>query len=449
MGKWLRTHLYPRPYDSYVWVVYNVASIYRPRLSETTFIGITGSAGKTTAKDYAVAILSKVEPTTSNFMTHNSPEGASLAILKARPSDRVLVQEVGVGYGGGIARIARLLRPSICAVTNIGDDHYRDYRSREAIAREKRVLVEMLPSDGVAVLNADDPLVWAMAEHSPAPVLSFGEAKDADLRVTEITGAWPDPLAMTVTYGGQAARVETRLIGRHWTTAVLAAIGIGLARGVPLELSAEAIAEVEPDVNRMNSLTAPSGVTFLLDAFKAPYWSVDLAFDVMRLATPRRKIIVLGTVSDMPGDTKSKYRRLIRDALAIADLVVFTGPLSTTVLRGLTDKDRRRLHIFDSVRAASGFLNSNLRDGDLVLLKGSAAADHLERIYLDHLGQIACWRDHCGRKKPCMTCLRQHRAFLPKVSKPRAAWDAAYAAANLQAGSRQRGSSAKVEPVSS
>jgi hypothetical protein len=118
----------------------------------------------------------------------------------------------------------------------------------------------------------------------------------------------------------------------------------------------------------------------------------------------------------MHGNTKSKYRNTVRDALRIADLVVFTGPLSNTVRKGLPPEDLARLHIFKTVYEANEFLKDKVAEGDLVLLKGSAGPDHLERVYLDQIEQISCWREHCGRKGPCITCWRQQRPYLPKQS---------------------------------
>ncbi len=417
---WFRTGRFFR--GIYIWGLYRVALRYRNRkLSDIFFIAVTGSAGKTTAKDYAVAVLSKIAPAAGNFYTHNSPEGASLSILRAEPTSRFFVSELGIAEIGDVKKTGRLVRPRITAVTNIGYDHYRQFRSLEAIAEEKRFLVEILPRDGLAVLNADDPHVRAMAEHSPAPVLLFGRSDDADLRATDITGVWPQRFAMTVSYRGETARVETRLVGRHWASPVLAAIGVGLGCRVPLADCADAVAEVEPEFNRLSSHTSPDGVSFLLDAYKAPFWSIDLAFEAVQEAVAGRKIIVLGTMSDLHGDTKSKYRRTIRSALEIADLVVFTGPLSNTVRRGLTEADDARLNIFATVYEASRFVNDTLRGGDLVLLKGSAASDHLERIYLDRLDRIACWREHCGKKKPCMRCWHQRHEFVPRQARRRAA----------------------------
>ncbi len=410
-----------------VWRLRRAANRRRPRLEGTTVIAVTGSAGKTTAKDLTAAILDSVAPTTANPLNYNGPRAVSRTILRASPDTRYLVQEVGLAED--IERTSQVLRPAICAVTNIGSEHSYTFGSLESIAARKRCLVEGLPADGCAVLNADDPLVRAMAAHSPAPVLFYGESADADLRATDVSGRWPDRFAMTVTYGDESVRVTTRLIGTHWVSTVLAAIGIGVACGVRLEVCAAAIANVETEFNRMNSVRTSDGITFLFDAYKAPLWTLEHAFDVVAEAEATRKIIVLGKVSDMGKSGKRKHRQTIRDALAVADIVVFNSEMYKTVRKGLSDGDKARLHIFRTVRESSAFVKDIARNGDLILLKGSKG--HLERIYLDHLGQIACWRESCGGHNPCMTCLRQNRAYLPKHHRPHSAARTAYAAANL------------------
>jgi UDP-N-acetylmuramyl pentapeptide synthase len=402
----------------YVGSMIRLAMLARRRLTNTTFVGVTGSSGKTTVKDLSVAILGSRWRTQGNARTRNTPEGMSHCLLPIDRRTQYYVQEVGIGEPGEVEMMSRILSPTVGAITNIGHEHYSLYRSHEAVAEEKRKLIEALPTEGIAVLNIDDPMVRAMAASCRARVLWFGESEEAQIRATAVNGAWPERFSMTVAFEAETAIVRTRLLGTHWVSTVLAAIGIGLSQGLSLDDCAAAVATVEPHFNRMTWRTSKDGVHFLLDAWKAPFWSVGFALDVMRQAKAERKIIVLGTMSDLSGSIKIKYRNTVREALDIADLVVFTGPLTNTVRKGLSKDQLARLHILETVYEASQFVNSTVVPGDLVLLKGTASRDHLERVYLDRLGQISCWRQRCGRKAPCIRCRRQHRPYLPRLANP-------------------------------
>ena len=130
-------------------------------------------------------------------------------------TSRYCVQEVSADPPGSIPIHVRMLRPQIAIVTTIGGDHYKSFRSLEATAKEKGTLVEALPRNGTAILNADDPHVRAMASRTRAKVLTFGVSPDANIRATEISSVWPDRLKLTIIHDQNRVRVHTRLAGEH------------------------------------------------------------------------------------------------------------------------------------------------------------------------------------------------------------------------------------------
>jgi UDP-N-acetylmuramyl pentapeptide synthase len=381
---------------------------HRNRLSGPTFVGITGSVGKTTAKELVAAVLGDDSVGTKTPGSQNRITLVGRTILKTRQRHAFSVHEVPAWEPGSVRRIAALIRPDVAAVTRIGSDHRSVFRTLEATAAEKRALVEALPPDGVAVLNADDPHVLAMANAFPGRVITFGAAADATLHADDVRSSWPDPLTFTLEVDGRAFPVRTRLNGKFWMTSVLAAIGVGVALDVPLDSALAAVASFEPVTGRM-SVVEQGGVTFVRDDTKAPRWSLDATFEFLAEARAARKVLVLGTISDYPGSMSRTYSRVAAGALEVADEVVFVGPNSRHALKAGSDS----LSAFATVREAAEHFRATLRDGDLVVLKGSVRADHLSRLALDRVSEVQCWRTSCGRISFCEDCRLLYGRFAP------------------------------------
>jgi UDP-N-acetylmuramoyl-tripeptide--D-alanyl-D-alanine ligase len=383
---------------------------HRNRLSGPTFIGVTGSVGKTTTKELVAAVLGGEGAGTKTPGSRNQLNLVGRTILQTRQRHAFSVHEVPAWRPGSVREIAALIRPDIAAVTRIGSDHRRVFRTLEATAAEKRALVEALPPDGVAVLNADDPHVLAMANAFPGRVITFGAAADATLRADDVRSSWPDRLTFTLRAEGRAFPVRTQLNGRFWIASVLAAVGVGVALDVPLDRALAAVASVEPVTGRM-SVVEQGGVTFVRDDTKAPRWSLDATFEFLAEARAARKVLVLGTISDYPGSMSATYSRTAARALEVADEVAFVGPNSRHALKAGSDS----LSAFATVREAAEHFRTTLRDGDLVLLKGSVRADHLSRIALNRVSEVRCWRTSCGRVSFCEDCRLLYGRFAPPV----------------------------------
>jgi UDP-N-acetylmuramoyl-tripeptide--D-alanyl-D-alanine ligase len=340
-------------------------------------------------------------------------------MLRVRPSTQFCIQELHASFPGLIAESLRLLKPQIGVVTTVGSDHYTNYRSLEATAREKSLLVERLPQSGVAILNIDDPLVCDMARRARAQLITFGLSPQADLRALEVSGIWPDRLSMTVIHMGETVHVETKLVGEHWATSVLAAVALGIVCGVDLKACAQAVKTVEPVFGRYSVHTRSDGASYVLDSYKAPYWTIAKGLAFVRHAAAPRKTIVLGTISDYPGAQGSRYRRVARDALDVADRIVFVGPNSGHIDRLRKGEARDRLFGFQTSYEASAFINSDAIPGELIYVK-AGITDHLERVMLSQLDDVVCWREQCGRLRPCMDCSRYHHATMPPFGLGRA-----------------------------
>ena len=321
-----------------------------------------------------------------------------------RPGDRFLVMEVAASAPGSVGESARILRPDIAVITNVGLDHFKAFRTLDAVADEKQSLLADLSRGGIAVLNVDDPHVKAMTDAVAGRVITFGLAPGADVRAHDVRGAWPERLSFVVTHQRESMPVTTRLVGKHWVPSALAGLAAGVATGIPLADCARAVAAVEPMAGRMSPVELDDGVTFIRDDIKAPLWSFPLALEVVAEAEAERKIVVIGTISDYAGAVGRKYRQVARQALEVADQVFFVGNNAHLALKERSGPRGHALRAFATVKDAAEEINPGLRPGDLVLLKGSNRADHLVRILLARTSQVGCWRHSCHRTVSCEVC---------------------------------------------
>jgi UDP-N-acetylmuramoyl-tripeptide--D-alanyl-D-alanine ligase len=383
------------------------ARLKRPALNKVTFVGVTGSCGKTTTTTLIQAVLSSLgncQSCTNEQSGVHQRIRVRKAILSARASSLYYVFETASIGPGSIARQLDILQPHIGVVTTVGTDHYREFRSLEAVAREKGDLVERLPSNGTAILNIDDCHVRAMRSRTKARVVTFGLSPEADVRATDVVSHWPSRLSLIVRYGEETVRINTQLLGEHWATSVLAAVACGIACGLDVETCAKAVAGVEPVFARYSVHESPYGPAYVLDSAKAPFWTIAGGLKFVRSASAPRKTMVFGTISDYPGAAGPRYRRVAREALEVADRVVFVGPSSSYVAKLSHREGREKLFAFQTVYQASTFLALRALPGELIYIKASRNADHLERIMLSQLHRVVCWRERCGTSGNCFSC---------------------------------------------
>jgi len=379
---------------------------HRERLRDTVFIGITGSVGKTTTKDIAVAVLARHAPTRGNAASLNYLIDLARVVLATRRSERFAVVEIGISTPGSIDEKIALARPSIAALIVVGRDHIKAFGSMEAIAEEKGKLILALPPEGTAVLNADDPLVRAVGERARAGKLWFGSSPGADLRLVCASSSYPETLTLVVAYQGREHTCVTGLHGTHLTMPVMAALGLALAAGMPIEKAVAALMDTQTTPGRMQLVAGADGVNFIRDDYKAPHWSFQAALDHLQSARALRKVAVIGTLSDYSLSASKLYPKVARQAREVADLVVFVGPHALRGLKVRESENDRSIVGFTEIEAAHRFLQVELRAGDLVLLKGSNRADHLVRLLLARSQPVTCWTFGCGLNRFCDACPR-------------------------------------------
>jgi UDP-N-acetylmuramoyl-tripeptide--D-alanyl-D-alanine ligase len=374
-------------------------------LFRTTFIAVTGSVGKTTAKEILAAILASRHPTVCNFANQNDKFGVPRTILRVRPWHRYAVIEMSGSKPGAIRSLARLARPSVALILAVKPVHRKAMRTLESVAAEKASLLDALPRNGIAVLHGDDPRVCAMQAPPGVRVWRFGTRAEFDCQASEIESVWPDRLHFRLRCKGQEAVVRSQLVGGHWVPSVLGATAVAVALGFDPRDAVEPIAAMEPVAGRMQPVSLPGGAIMLRDDKDGQAPTLDPALEVLRHARGVRRVVVLSDVSDVSAGPRDRQRRLGRLAARCADVAVFVGSHAdyardAAIREGLGPQDA---HCFVDLRKAAEFLRSSLRPGDLALLKGRVN-HHLARIYFAQLGSVACWKQRCPILSLCDLC---------------------------------------------
>jgi UDP-N-acetylmuramyl pentapeptide synthase len=383
-----------------------LAALHRYLFRGVTYVGVTGSCGKTLTTRLVSAVLATRGPVHDGALTHrySTPRSQARMVLRGPRLGGYVVAELSGSFPGALDYPLARLRPQIGIVTHVRPDHWTSYRSLAATAAEKGRLVEALPEDGLAILNTDDEHVWPMRERTRAGVIGCGTSPEATVRLVAARAAWPERLALELDVGGEVVGVRTRFLSETAVFPVLAAFAVGIREGVPTDEIVSAIERVEPVVGRMCPHEFPDDVTIVDDAWKAPLYSVPATLDFVANARAKRKIVVIGTLSDFAGKTGARYRKVIERALEVADVAIHVGRWTGSVAPLKEKHGPERVLTFEHVEELARYLTRELAPGDLLVLKGSVRSDHLERIWLDRSDGIACWRRRCRRNRRCETC---------------------------------------------
>jgi UDP-N-acetylmuramoyl-tripeptide--D-alanyl-D-alanine ligase len=332
-----------------------------------TVVGVTGSQGKTGTKDLIAAVLSGTAPTIATFGSLNNELGVPLTMLRAEAGTRFLVLEMGARHIGDIAALTGLVRPDIAVVLNVGRAHLGEFGSRGAIARAKGELVRGLAPGGTAVLNADDRRVAAMRAHTDGPVMTFGYAERADVRVLyRVLDRLGRP-SFTLATPGDSAIVTLPLVGAHQALNASAAAAAGLAAGVPLGVAASALAVAGLSKWRMELRELAGGARLLNDSYNANPESTRAALDALAAIEGRRRIAVLGEMLELGPAAWAEHRAVGRYAAARADVVVTVGDPA----RAIADGAGERAVALAGNDAAVDWLREHVAAGDVVLVKAS------------------------------------------------------------------------------
>ncbi|GBQ01140.1 UDP-N-acetylmuramoyl-tripeptide--D-alanyl-D-alanine ligase [Streptomyces spongiicola] len=358
-----------------------------------TLVALTGSAGKTSTKDLVAQVLRREAPTVWTPGSLNNEIGLPLTALSATDETRFLVLEMGARGIGHIRYLTQLTPPRVGVVLNVGSAHIGEFGGREQIAEAKGELVETLPpaeAGGVAVLNADDPLVRAMSARTKARVVLFGESDEADVRAENVRllpGGRPAFLLRTPS---GCSDVTLRLYGEHHVSNALAAAAVAHELGMSVDEIATALSEAGTLSRwRMEVTERPDGVTIVNDAYNANPESMRAALRALAAmgaaaeAAGGRTWAVLGPMAELGGEALAEHDAVGRLAvrLNVSKLVAVGGREASWLQLGAYNEGswgEESVHVSDA-RAAVDLLRRELRPGDVVLVKASRSAG-LERI---------------------------------------------------------------------
>ncbi len=346
-------------------------------------IGVTGSTGKTTTKDFITNVLAQGFRVVATEGNQNNELGVPLTILRAGADTDVLVVEMAMRGEGQIAQLASIARPTAGLVTNVGTSHIELLGSQEAIARAKGELVRAVASEGRVFLNGDDAFSPLLAEGSPAEVVFYGLAEECQVRAVDIdTDESSRPSFVLLTPSG-TREVRLDIPGRHNVYNALAATAVALYLEIPLDDIVAGLESAQSGQMRMQSFETAVGVHVINDAYNANPTSMRAAIETLADITgASKRVAVLGDMAELGSLTELAHFRIGEEVARLAiDLLVTVGERAKRIAdgaraEGMPDEMIRPCATTDE---ATEVLDDILEAGDVVLVKGSRVMG-LERV---------------------------------------------------------------------
>ncbi len=354
---------------------------WREKFPRVRVIGITGSVGKTTTKELTHAVLSQQFETLKSAGNYNNEIGLPLTLLQIRPDHERVILEMGMYTTGEISLLCELARPHIGVITIIGSVHMEWLGSLEAIAVAKQELVEMLPPspDGIAILNKDDRLVMAMADHTDARIVTYGLDSSADLWADNIVSMGLDGIRFSIHHGLESLSVQVPLLGRHSVHTALRAAAVGLVEGMKWEAIVAGLRDLNYQL-RLVAVPGPHDSIILDDTYNSSPESAVAALNLLHDLNGRR-IAVLGDMLELGPVEEASHRLVGRRVKDVAHILIVVGKLGRLIGEeakhvGMSPDN---VYLLDSTEEAVDMLNQVIQQRDVILVKGSHGA-HLDTI---------------------------------------------------------------------
>lgn len=358
--------------DDTVVALQRLAAYWRT-LFDVSVVGVTGSMGKSSAKEVIASVLARRHSVIRARASFNNEIGMPLTLMQINPDTDVAVLEFGGAYRfGEITELAEIARPSIGVVTNVSHSHLQRMGSLEAIAETKTELPRSLPADGVAILNGDDFRVRAMADETSARVVLYGLAPDCEVRARNVESHGLDGISFTLEMDGESLHLNVPLIGAHSVHTVLAAIAVGRALGMRMD---EMLPGFDDPTIQLRLLTVPgiNQSTIIDDTYNANPTSCLAALNLLAELEATRKVAIFGDILEL-GDFEDEGHRIVgRRSAAVVKQLISVGPKARIITEaalesGLTPE---QVIAFENKSEAIEHLPSLIQSGDFVLVKGS------------------------------------------------------------------------------
>ncbi len=358
------------------------------RASSARVIGITGSYGKTSTKEFVSTLLAARYRVLKTPESYNTPLGIARVLLRdLRPDHDYIVVELGAYGPGEIRRLCQLVRPRIGVLTAIGPQHLERFGSIEHIAAAKYELIESLPADGVAVFNADDPRCRALAAQTAGQVIRYSVQEppgpDVHLAAMQVEHGQRCASFTIQDDGGAAQPVTVALLGLTNVSNVLAAVAVARLCGLSLAEIASAARDIEPVPHRLQPLDGAGGVLVIDDAYNSNPVGAAAALDVLAAVPGRRKLLVTPGMVELGEQHEVEHEALGRRAAAVCDTVVLIGPSRTApILAGLRAAafPSERVVVVASLAEATARLATLLGPDDVVLFENDLPDTYDEAV---------------------------------------------------------------------
>ncbi|MFJ5645856.1 UDP-N-acetylmuramoyl-tripeptide--D-alanyl-D-alanine ligase [Streptomyces sp. NPDC093223] len=364
-------------------------------LGHTTVVAITGSAGKTSTKDFIAQVLpGTVVATPESF---NNEIGLPLTITLADAATDHLVLEMGARHIGDIRDLTQIAPPDVSVVTNVGTAHIGEFGGRDNIAQAKGEIIEALQPGGLAVLNADDAYVREMRDRTQARVVTYGLSEQATIRAQDVTVDGNGHASYTLITPEGSAPVSLQFVGDVQVHNSLAAAAVGRNAGLDTAQIATRLSQALPRSRwRMETTTRPDGVTIVNDAYNANPDSMRHSLDALASMTggrDQRSVAVLGRMNELGDQARDAHQSVGRYAagLDLDQIILVGGDEAGWMQEGVTGGGGKAVHLPDQDTALN-LLRNTLRPGDVVLFKASRGvqlqqlADTLRQLDPDPAG---------------------------------------------------------------
>ena len=357
------------------------------RQPETTYIGITGSNGKTSTKEAIAAVLERHAPTLKTLASYNTEIGYPLTLLRLEPQHRYAVLEMGAQWVGELKMLSGITCPNWSVITNVGASHLGYFGSQEQVIIAKSELVQVLAPEGIALLNYDDPNVRAMNAKTSARVIYYGQGEGANVRASKVGGDQLFGRSFVLSYQGQEVPVQLHIPGEHGITIALAAAAVGCAAGLSLDDIRQALEELKPAKRRGEIKPGPNGSTLIDDSYNANRQSILAIAQAMHgstLAPHGKRWAVLGDILELGQYAREEHHTCGAALASLVDYIVAIGEQARFFVEGAIEagmpQDQAYFYSADlensaeveaAKRAAADLLKEQVHSDDLVLIKAS------------------------------------------------------------------------------
>ncbi len=337
-------------------------------------VGITGSIGKTTTKEFTAALLAPHFAVLKSEGNFNNQMGLALTLLRLEKHHQAAVLEMGMSAPGEIKALTRIAPPDVAVITNINPVHLEFLKTMENIAAAKKEILDGMKTGGTAVLNGDDLSIKKIAEGFRRKKISFGFSEGCDIQARSLRSLGYNGIAFDLKYGREERAIEFPFLTESFVLNLLATLGVAFAFSLPLAKVEKTIRELKPFTNRGILLRLGHEILLIDDSYNSNPKALETALRNLSRLPAKRKVAVLGDMLELGEGSSSFHKEAGRQiALSGWDVLVTVGPLSLYIAEGAKNSGMplHRIFSFQNSEEAAEHIAGLLRDGDLVLVKGS------------------------------------------------------------------------------